>query len=323
MYGKGLIDGLKVTMRHFVQSFVEDARGGRKRYFTEEGVAHRSSPKTEGIFTVQYPEEQLATPEEFRYIPFLIYDELEDGVQQDRCTSCGICAKVCPPQCIWIDQTNDPVSGRPVPEPKEFYIDIDICMNCGFCAEFCPSMRLRWTISLSFRFTSATRPTSSTKRRSRSPATTTLVSARPTMHAKRPSEPRKRPRKPLEADPAMWPRPVAVPPPLLPLPRLRHPRHRQCRQRSLPIQKKLAKPGWTGRAHARPLARRRTPTRPLLKEPRHQRRRPRHPPRQLQPLPLNPSRMLTPHGSLGLNEPANVRLLAKPKKLNAKMGKAV
>jgi NADH-quinone oxidoreductase subunit I len=138
MYGKGLIDGLKVTWGHFVSSFKDDFKWGRKRYYTDDGIAHRSSPQTEGIFTIQYPEEKLATPEEFRYIPFLIYDDTDDGGQQDRCTSCGICAKVCPPQCIWIDQTNDPVSGRPVPEPKEFYIDIDICMNCGFCAEFCP-----------------------------------------------------------------------------------------------------------------------------------------------------------------------------------------
>ena len=34
--------------------------------------------------------------------------------------------------------TTNPDTGRPVPEPVEFYIDIDICMNCGFCAEFCP-----------------------------------------------------------------------------------------------------------------------------------------------------------------------------------------
>jgi NADH-quinone oxidoreductase subunit I len=25
-----------------------------------------------------------------------------------------------------------------VPQPAEFYIDVDICMNCGFCAEYCP-----------------------------------------------------------------------------------------------------------------------------------------------------------------------------------------
>jgi NADH-quinone oxidoreductase subunit I len=87
---------------------------------------------------MQYPEEKLPIPEEFRYIPFLLYEENEDGTKQDRCTSCGICAKVCPPQCIWIVRSDDPETGRPVPEPAEFYIDIDICMNCGYCAEFCP-----------------------------------------------------------------------------------------------------------------------------------------------------------------------------------------
>ena len=54
------------------------------------------------------------------------------------CTSCGICSKVCPPQCIWIVRGEDPTTGRPVPEPQAFFIDIDICMNCGYCAEFCP-----------------------------------------------------------------------------------------------------------------------------------------------------------------------------------------
>ncbi|MCA9889659.1 MAG: 4Fe-4S binding protein, partial [Anaerolineae bacterium] len=62
----------------------------------------------------------------------------EDRPGKDWCTSCGICSKVCPPQCIWIVRSNDPETGRPVPEPEAFFIDIDICMNCGFCAEFCP-----------------------------------------------------------------------------------------------------------------------------------------------------------------------------------------
>ncbi|NUM49350.1 MAG: 4Fe-4S binding protein, partial [Anaerolineales bacterium] len=77
-------------------------------------------------------------PEEFRFTPFLVYEEGPNGEQQDRCTSCGICSKVCPPQCIWIVQTNDPETGRPIPEPQEFFIDVDICMNCGLCAEYCP-----------------------------------------------------------------------------------------------------------------------------------------------------------------------------------------
>jgi NADH-quinone oxidoreductase subunit I len=80
----------------------------------------------------------LILPEEARYIPFLVFNEKPDGEKEVLCTSCGICAKVCPPQCIWIVRSNDPVTGKPVPTPSDFYIDVDVCMNCGFCAEFCP-----------------------------------------------------------------------------------------------------------------------------------------------------------------------------------------
>ncbi len=138
MYGLGILKGLGVTLKHFFETYLDDIRWWGKRYYTEEGIAHRSSKDATGIFTVQYPEEKIPVPEEFRFIPFLIYETDEEGNQQDRCTSCGICAKVCPPQCIWIVRTNDPNTGRPVPEPAEFYIDVDICMSCGFCAEYCP-----------------------------------------------------------------------------------------------------------------------------------------------------------------------------------------
>jgi NADH-quinone oxidoreductase subunit I len=138
MYGKGILKGLWVTVTHFLDSYIDDIAWWGRRYFKPEGIAHRSSKDTKGIFTVQYPEEKLPVPEEFRYVPFLVYDEQPDGEKEIRCTSCGICAKVCPPQCIWIVRTNDPQTGRPVPVPAEFYIDADICMNCGFCAEYCP-----------------------------------------------------------------------------------------------------------------------------------------------------------------------------------------
>lgn len=143
MYGIGILRGLGVTIRHFVQSYVEDIRWLGRRYYNPEALAVRQGPKARGVFTVQYPEEKLRTPEEFRFIPFLIYDEMEDGSKHDRCTSCGICAKVCPPQCIWIVRSDDPVTGRPIPEPTEFYIDIDICMNCGLCSEYCPFEAIR------------------------------------------------------------------------------------------------------------------------------------------------------------------------------------
>jgi NADH-quinone oxidoreductase subunit I len=141
MDGNGILNGLRVTLKRFLDTYLEDIRWflrGDKRYYTEEGIEGRRSTDARGLFTVQYPEEKLPIPEEFRYIPFLIYEEGEDGQRNVRCTSCGICAKVCPPQCIWIERTSDPKTGRPVPEPKEFYIDVDICMNCGFCSEYCP-----------------------------------------------------------------------------------------------------------------------------------------------------------------------------------------
>ena len=145
MYGKGIIKGLSVTLKRFWYTywddfvwFIRSFTTGKRRYYSEEGIKYRSSSSTRGIFTIQYPEEKLILPEEFRYVPFLVYDEKDDGTKDVRCTSCGICAKVCPPQCISIVRTNDPQTGKPVPVPAEFYIDMDICMNCGFCSEYCP-----------------------------------------------------------------------------------------------------------------------------------------------------------------------------------------
>ena len=138
MTGMGFVRMLFEVFKRFINTYIVDLRRGKSRYYTPEGIEERRAPDVEGIFTIQYPEEKAPVPEEFRYLPFLVYDEGLNGEKEIRCTSCGICAKVCPPQCIWIVRTNDPQTGRPIPQPKEFYIDVDICMNCGFCAEYCP-----------------------------------------------------------------------------------------------------------------------------------------------------------------------------------------
>jgi NADH-quinone oxidoreductase subunit I len=139
MYGIGILKGLGVTLRHFVNTFVDDiqylGRKGRPETFQQ-----RQSLNTQGLVTVEYPEEKLAVPERFRFVPFLVTYNHDDPeyAGKDWCTSCGICAKVCPPQCIWIVRGTNPETGRPKPEPEQFYIDIDVCMNCGYCAEYCP-----------------------------------------------------------------------------------------------------------------------------------------------------------------------------------------
>jgi NADH-quinone oxidoreductase subunit I len=141
MYGLGIVKGMGVVLRHFIQSYVDDLKWAGKggRYYNEEAFQVRQGPFGEGVKTVFYPEEKLQPPERFRFVPFLVTDEPPPGQRwgHDWCTSCGICAKVCPPQCIWILRGKQP-NGRPKPEPEKFFIDIDICMNCGLCAEFCP-----------------------------------------------------------------------------------------------------------------------------------------------------------------------------------------
>ncbi len=144
MYGVGIVKGLGITLRHFFDTLIDDfkwfgKRNGLEAFQTKQGL------KGKGMFTVQYPEEKIAVPERFRFIPFLVtYNEDDPEYPgKDWCTSCGICAKVCPPQCIWIVRGTDATTGRPKPEPEQFFIDIDICMNCGYCAEYCPFDAIR------------------------------------------------------------------------------------------------------------------------------------------------------------------------------------
>ena len=138
MIGFELLKGLAVTLKRFFQTYFVSNKLGKKHYYTAEGIKSRYDASTGGIFTIQYPEERPVLPEEFRFVPFLVYELGVNGEKEYRCTACGICAKVCPPQCIWISRKTDPTTGRPTPHPELFTIDIDICMNCGFCAEYCP-----------------------------------------------------------------------------------------------------------------------------------------------------------------------------------------
>lgn len=138
MFGTGLLKGLGITLKHVRDTFVDDAKKTPSRYEGQvDQAAGRSVIKQplsqEGILTIQYPEEKRLLPERFRYIPMLIFDT---ELNEDRCTACGICAKVCPPQCIWI--VRDMADGKPVPRPAEFFIDATVCMSCSFCVEFCP-----------------------------------------------------------------------------------------------------------------------------------------------------------------------------------------
>jgi len=131
--GIGIAKGMIVTVRHFLQTYVGDIFPSKAYHRHQKEVATQDYDGV-GIFTVQYPEERLKLPERFRCLPMLVMD---DEAGQLRCTACGICAKVCPPQCIWIERAVGP-DGKSKPMPAQYRIDTTLCMSCGFCAEFCP-----------------------------------------------------------------------------------------------------------------------------------------------------------------------------------------
>ncbi len=151
----GVANGLLITFKHLVSTYTVDISERVKqrslKYVDWNITKQQQTIKEKGLFTVQYPDEKLPPPENFRFVPFLVYEPKLDAagnpiidgstgqeeIGVERCTACGICAKVCPPQCIWIVRAVGE-DGKPKPKAAEFYIDIDVCMNCGLCAEFCP-----------------------------------------------------------------------------------------------------------------------------------------------------------------------------------------
>jgi NADH-quinone oxidoreductase subunit I len=114
-FGSGILRGMAVTFKNFVASYFRPA---------EEG----------GLFTVEYPDKMIPAKERFRNFPFLIYDDKPENL---RCVACDICAKECPPKCIYIVREFDK-DGKPLKRPAVFDIDFTICMNCGICEEACP-----------------------------------------------------------------------------------------------------------------------------------------------------------------------------------------
>lgn len=86
--------------------------------------------------TIQYPDRtarpvQSMLPERSRGL-------LE--VDVDICTACGLCAKLCPIDCIVVETGKDAAGGR---LHTRMDVDLGRCMFCGLCVEGCPTGAIR------------------------------------------------------------------------------------------------------------------------------------------------------------------------------------
>lgn len=88
--------------------------------------------------TVQYPEQSPKLAPRYRGRIVLTRDP--DG--QERCVACGLCAVVCPVDCIALQKAEDE-AGRWYPE--WFRINFSRCIYCGFCEEACPTDAIQLT----------------------------------------------------------------------------------------------------------------------------------------------------------------------------------
>ncbi|RVU25000.1 4Fe-4S dicluster domain-containing protein [Sandaracinomonas limnophila] len=102
----------------------------------------------EGVFTLQYPAEQVEIPERSRY-------QL-DNVMED-CIVCDKCVKICPVDCIEIDPIKATglvgyaSDGSPIRlYAAKFDIDMSKCCFCGLCTTVCPTECLTMTSEYDF-----------------------------------------------------------------------------------------------------------------------------------------------------------------------------
>ncbi|MGA7105957.1 MAG: NADH-quinone oxidoreductase subunit I [Candidatus Deferrimicrobiaceae bacterium] len=83
--------------------------------------------------TLQYPEERWEPSERFRGF---LHNDIK------KCTSCSMCVKVCPVDCIALEAVRGADKKMVL---VSYEIDIGRCMYCGLCVEVCPPKSLRHT----------------------------------------------------------------------------------------------------------------------------------------------------------------------------------
>lgn len=100
MFGKGLIEGLGITLKH---TFEKDK-------------------------TIQYPEERPYLQN--RYRGHLAFD-------YPKCIACGLCVKTCPNKVLTLDTFTE--EGAKKKKVRSYTIDLQYCLFCNLCVEICPT----------------------------------------------------------------------------------------------------------------------------------------------------------------------------------------
>lgn len=103
MLGKGLIEGLGITLKHVFEKDI----------------------------TVQYPEERPFLQNRFRGC--LAFDF-------PKCIACGLCVKTCPNKVLSFETAKD--EGSKKKKLLSYTIDLQYCLFCNLCVEVCPTNTL-------------------------------------------------------------------------------------------------------------------------------------------------------------------------------------
>nr|WP_092074153.1 NADH-quinone oxidoreductase subunit I [Dendrosporobacter quercicolus]NSL47725.1 NADH-quinone oxidoreductase subunit I [Dendrosporobacter quercicolus DSM 1736]SDM79254.1 NADH-quinone oxidoreductase subunit I [Dendrosporobacter quercicolus] len=105
MLGKGLLKGMRITLRSFFCKKV----------------------------TLQYPDEKLAMPARFRG------GELE--LDHQKCIACGLCAMACPNRVIKLTTGANEQKKRCL---TSYVYQSGLCLYCNYCIEACPTKAICW-----------------------------------------------------------------------------------------------------------------------------------------------------------------------------------
>ncbi len=106
----------------------------KKTLFIEiiKGLALTLSRLFSHAVTRQYPKEKREPFPGSRGLHALVRDA-ETG--KEKCVGCGLCAAMCPSQCIYIYTTEGEENKKIV---DRYEIEVLRCVYCAFCVEACP-----------------------------------------------------------------------------------------------------------------------------------------------------------------------------------------